>query len=147
MPLLPEPGSTAPRGADEPGSPSPSGFGVIQAELSPAAGVIGIATLLDEAHAMLTTEPLAELLLGVRRSLDGAAGGSIPAGTNAWISTQRPGLSQAAKVYLRPIELLVYAADDGSPLLSQSQIRQIDAYLDEIAARPNGARLTPIVSA
>ncbi len=113
-------------------------------ELSPDARVIGIVTLLDEAHAMLPAGPLAELLLAVRRSLDEAEG-RVPAGTNAWISALRPGLSQAARVYLRPIELLVHAAGDGSPVLSQGQIWQIDAYLDEIAARPNGARLTRAV--
>ena len=116
-------------------------------ELSPTARVVGIATLLDEAHAMLPTEPLAELLLAVRRSLDEVEGGRISAGTSTWISALRPGLSQAARGYLRSIALLVHAAGDGSPLLSQGQIWQIDAYLDEIAARPNGARLTPIVSA
>ena len=113
-------------------------------ELSPTARVVGIATLLDEAHAMLPTEPLAELLLAVRRSLDEVEGGRISAGTSTWISALRPGLSQAARGYLRSIEPLVHAAGDGSPLLSQGQIWQIDAYLDEIAARPNGARLTPI---
>lgn len=116
-------------------------------ELSPAARVIGIATLLDEAHAVLATEPLAELLLAVRRSLDEAEGGRIPVDTGAWISALRPGLSQAARMYLLPIELLVHAAGDGSPLLSQGQILQIDASLDEIAARPNSARLTPIRAA
>jgi hypothetical protein len=113
-------------------------------ELSPAARVIGITTLLDEAHAMLPAEPLAELLLAVRRSLDEAVRGCIPAGANAWISAMRPGISLAARVYLRPIELLVYAAGEGSPVLSRGQVWQVDGYLDEIAARPTGARLTPV---
>lgn len=113
-------------------------------ELSPAARVIGIATLLDEAHAMLPVEPLAELLLAVRRSLDDAEGGRIPARMNVWISAPRPGLSQAARGYLRSIELLIHAAGGGSPLLGRDQIWRINDYLDEIAARPNGARLTPI---
>ncbi len=113
-------------------------------ELSPAARVIGIATLLDEAHAMLPVEPLAELLLAVRRSLDDAEGGRIPARMNVWISAPRPGLSQAARGYLRSIELLIHAAGRGSPLLSRDQIWRINDYLDEIAARPNSARLTPV---
>jgi hypothetical protein len=113
-------------------------------ELSPAARVIGITTLLDEAHAMLPAEPLAELLLAVRRSLDEAVRGCIPAGANAWISAMRPGISLAARVYLRPIELLVHAAGEGSPVLSRSQVWHVDGYLDEIAARPAGARLTSV---
>ena len=113
-------------------------------ELSAAARVIGISTLLDEAHAILPAEPLAELLLAVRRSLDEAVRGCIPAGTNAWISATRPGISRAARVYLRPIELLVHAPGEGSPILNRSQIWQVDSYLDEIAARPTGARLTSV---
>ena len=116
-------------------------------ELSATARVIGITTLLDEAHAMLPAEPLAELLLAVRRSLDDAARGCIPAGTNAWISALHPGISQAARVYLRPIELLVHAAGEGSPVLSRGQIWQIDAYLDDIASRPTSARVSPFLAA
>ena len=113
-------------------------------ELSPAARDIGIATLLDEAHAILPAEPLAELLLAVRRSLDEAVRGCIQAGANAWISAMSRGISLAARVYLRPIEPLVHAAGEGSPALSRSQVWQVDGYLDEIAARPTGARLTPV---
>jgi hypothetical protein len=112
-------------------------------ELSPAARVIGISSLLDEAHALLPHEPLTELLLAVRRTLDDAQRGCIPAGTNAWISALRPGISQAARIYLRPIELLIHAAGEGSPVLNRGQIWQVDAYLDEIAARPHSARLSP----
>lgn len=116
-------------------------------ELSPAARVIGITTLLDEAHATLPPKPLAELLLCVRRSLDDAERGCIPAGIIAWISAMRPDISQAARIYLRPIELLVHAAGEASPVLSRGQVWQVDAYLDEIAARPSSARLSPIRAA
>ena len=62
-----------------------------------------------------------------------------PGRANAWISAMSPGIS-----LLRPIELLVHAAGGGSPVLSRSQVWQIDGYLDEIAARPTGARLTSV---
>ena len=111
-------------------------------ELSPSARVIGITTLLDEAQALLPAVALRQLVLAVRRSLNDAERERIPAGTDAWISSLRPDIVESAKVYLRPIELLVHAAGEGSPVLSKGQIWQIGAYLDEIVERPTRARIS-----
>lgn len=112
-----------------------------QPELSPAARVIGIMTLLDEAQALLADEPLRELLLAVRRALDDVERDRFPPGTDAWVASIRPGVSESARAYLRPIELLLHAAGEASPILSQGQIWQLDSYLDEVAGRPVRSRL------
>lgn len=104
-------------------------------ELSPTARVLGISTLLDEAQAYLSVDQLASLVLAVRRTLDDVERQRIPAGAAAWCSVLRPQLSNAVSAYLRPIELLIYAAGDRAPVLNQDQIWRIDAYLDEITAR------------
>lgn len=112
-----------------------------QPELSPSARVIGIMTLLDEAQALLADEPLRELILATRRAVDDAHRGRFPVGTDAWIAAIRPGISESARAYLRPIELLLHAAGHVSPILNRGQIERIDAYLDEVAGRPVRSRL------
>jgi hypothetical protein len=114
---------------------------------TPAAGpqrsdnarVMGIRSLLDEAHANLPTETLAELLLAVRRTL----GESAQAGSGWWTHFQfpslRPGVSPAARAYLRPVELLIHLRTERDGGLSQAAIHALDGYLDDLAARPRGA--------
>ena len=111
------------------------------------ARVMGIRSLLDEAHANLPTETLAELLLTVRRTLNETAGG--PSGW--WINFQfpslRPGISQAARVYLRPIELLIHLRTERDGGLSPAAIHALDGYLDDLASRPRGAVFATVVPA
>jgi hypothetical protein len=103
---------------------------------------MGIRSLLDEAHANLPTETLAELLLSVRRTLHEAGEGRPDWWTNFQIPSLRPGLSQAARVYLRPIELLVHLRTERTGGLSPAAIRALDGYLDDLAAPPRGAAYT-----
>ena len=103
------------------------------------ARVTGIRSLLDEAHANLPTETLAELLLGVRRTLHEVDDDRGPWWTNFQFPSLRPGLSQAARVYLRPIELLILLRTERNAGLSPAAIRALDGYLDDLAARPRGA--------
>ena len=111
-------------------------------ETSPSstnARVMGIRSLLDEAHANLPTETLAELLLAVRRTLHEVGDDHGAWWTNFQFPSLRPGLSQAARVYLRPIELLIQLRTERNAGLSPAAIRALDGYLDDLAARPRGA--------
>lgn len=114
-------------------------------ETSPSrsnARAMGIRSLLDEAHANLPTEALAELLLAVRHTLNevyDARNGRTAWWTNFQFPSLRPGLSQAARVYLRPIELLIHLRTERNAGLSPAAIRALDGYLDDLAARPRGA--------
>ena len=131
------------------------------------ARVMGIRSLLDEAHANLPAETLAELLLAVRRTLqevgesDGAWWTNFqrwghtptglrrsapqpifrpdPSGSGPKFPSLRPEVSQAARVYLRSIELLVHIRTERAPGLSQGAVRALDEYLDDLASRPRGA--------
>jgi hypothetical protein len=103
------------------------------------ARVMGIRSLLDEAHANLPTETLAELLLAVRRTLNEVEGIRGAWWTSFQFPGLRPGLSQAARVYLRPIELLIHLRTERTGGLSPAAIRALDGYLDDLAARPRGA--------
>ena len=106
---------------------------------STSARVMGIRSLLDEAHANLPTETLAELLLAVRRTLRESAEERAGWWTNFQFPSLRPGVSQAARVYLRPIELLVHIRTELAPGLSPGTVRALDEYLDDLASRPRGA--------
>lgn len=103
------------------------------------ARVMGIRSLLDEAHANLPTETLAELLLAVRRTLHEVGDDHGAWWTNFQFPSVRPGLSQAARVYLRPIELLIQLRTERNAGLSPAAVRALDWYLDDLAARPRGA--------
>jgi hypothetical protein len=106
------------------------------------ARVMGIRSLLDEAHANLPTETLAELLLAVRRTLNETADGHSAWWTHFQFPSLRPGLSQAARVYLRPIELLIHLRTERHGGLTPVAIRALDSYLDDLASRPRGAVFT-----
>jgi hypothetical protein len=111
------------------------------------ARVMGIRSLLDEAHAHLPTETLAELLLAVRRALNETADGHSGWWTNFQFPSLRPGVSQAARVYLRPIELLIHLRTERNGGLSSEAIRALDGYLDDLASRPRGAVYTAVPAA
>jgi hypothetical protein len=87
--------------------------------------------LLDEAHASLSTQDLAALLLAVRR-MTGPADGLLPARTSA----PRASIGHAPAAYLGVMTraLAAGAASDGVG-------GWIEAYLDEVAARPRGSAL------
>jgi hypothetical protein len=112
-----------------------------RSERTDNARVMGIRSLLDEAHANLPTETLAALLLAVRRALNETAGGHTGWWTNFQFPSLRPGLSPAARVYLRPIELLIHLRTERNGGLSPEAIRALDGYLDDLASRPRGAIL------
>jgi hypothetical protein len=116
-------------------------------ELSPSARVIGITTLLDEAHASLPQAALSDVILAVRRTLDEIERNRIPSGASVWISALRTEISQAAHSYLRPIEMLMHAPTVGAQKLGPSHLWQIDAHLDEIAARGIREHGTPLQAA
>lgn len=105
--------------------------------LDPRTRTAGIRALLDEAHAALPPEVLEELVRSVRRSLaDSETVRTSAAGLP--LRTQRPGLSQAARVFFRPIELLINVAAVLDRPLSAAAIRDLDRHLDEVASRPRG---------
>jgi hypothetical protein len=111
--------------------------------LDPRTRTLGVRTMLDEAHDVLPSAVLAELLLAVRRTLRDrtliAGAGEPPAN----VTVLRPGVSQAARVYLRPIELMLHAGGSGTAPLGESDWASLDRYLDEVAARPRGAAAQP----
>jgi hypothetical protein len=85
-----------------------------------------IAGLLDEAHASLSTRDLAALLLAVRR-MTGAPDGLL----------RPPPRSPGADAYLAAITRALAAAAAGRDDLGP----WLEAYLDEVAARPRGSAL------
>jgi len=86
-----------------------------------------IADLLDDAHASLSTQQLAALLLAVRR-MTGPA--------NGLLATAGQQLEPAAAGYLRGITRALAAGPgpDGAG-------SWLDGYLDDVAARPRGSAL------
>jgi hypothetical protein len=105
--------------------------------LEPPALADAVRLLLDEAHAVLPADCLAELLLGVRRALRRPGGGR--AASPVRIPRVQPGASPATRVYLRVIERLLESSqsNDGPP--SRAWVDPLDRYLDDLAARPKGA--------
>lgn len=100
----------------------------------PVGAVIG---LIDEAHATLHTEDLAELLLRVRPVLDGFLSTAASRPREWWDDGIA---SPAVRVYLRPIRVAVarvvsvYGEAGRRGLVA----RLLHGYLDEVAARPRG---------
>jgi hypothetical protein len=98
--------------------------------LRPRPRLFAIRQLLAEAHASLTADSLAELLLAVHRRLEAT---TLPLTGEL---RPRPTPSPAVRVYLRPIEVLMHGGDDTFPPdLRQDLLR----YLDDVASRPRGA--------
>jgi hypothetical protein len=104
--------------------------------VTPADRVIGIRCLLEEAHGVLPPEVLAELLLAVRQQL-GRTDAAPPAPDQ--IALARDGLSQAARVYFRPVELLLGAG----PRFDDGLTGSLHAFVEDSAARPRGAAVRP----
>jgi hypothetical protein len=102
---------------------------------------LGIRTMLDEAHEALPPSELAELLLAVRRTLRDRA--AMAGDQAADLSVLRPGVSQATRVYLRPIELLLHATTSSAAPLGDEERGALERYLEEVAARPRGAAAVP----
>lgn len=101
----------------------------------PVGAVIG---LIDEAHATLHTEDLADLLLRVRPLLDELLSANASQAREWWDDGMA---SPAVRVYLRPIHVAVarvvsvYAEPGRRGLVA----RLLHGYLDEVAARPRGS--------
>ena len=100
--------------------------------------VSGIRCLLAEAHYALPPVVLAELLLAVRLRLGRARSPEgVPPHTS--IAHVRDGSSQAARVYFRPIELLL----DAGSALDQDLVCSLEMFVEDIASRPQGAAVPP----
>ena len=84
--------------------------------------------LLDDAHAALSADELAALLVSVRR-MTGPADGLVRPGA--------PGLSETARARLEPVLRELAAAPDAPDELG-AWLRD---YLDDLAARPRGSAL------
>ena len=102
---------------------------------------LGIRAMLDEAHEALPPAVLAELLLAVRRTLRDRA--AMSGEQAADLSVLRPGVSQAARAYLRPIELLLHATRSSAEPLGGEERVALERYLEEVASRPRGAAAVP----
>jgi hypothetical protein len=90
-----------------------------------------IMDLLDEAHAALSTQDLAALLLAVRR-MTGPANGLLPTPASA----PRASLGRAPAGYLGPITRALAAGSGMDGVAGW-----LEAYLDDVAARPRGSAL------
>ena len=88
-----------------------------------------IVDMLDDAHASLSTQELAALLLAVRR-MTGPANGLLPSPAGA------PPLGPGAAGYLGSITRAL-AAGPGLDGIGA----WLEAYLDDVAARPRGSAL------
>lgn len=107
--------------------------------LSRQARAFGICSLLDEAQMSLPADTLAELLIALRRALRSGGVGGGPDRPSPTIESMGSGLSQAARVYFRPIELLLQASDASGRPFDDAWIEDLDRYIDDVAARPRGA--------
>ena len=98
--------------------------------------------LLDSAHRNLPCDALAELLLAVRALIAPLRRNELPS-YPVELLLSRAGVSPAARAYLRPVEWLVRALADhpADPVYLERAAERLDAYLDEVAARPRGVAL------
>jgi hypothetical protein len=101
-----------------------------------------IARLIDDAHRALSSEDLAGLLVAVRALTAPLAEGRPSPRPADRLGRGRPGLTSAARVYLRPISVWLHLSSRRSgpaqaPALVSLGAR-LDHYLDEVAARPKG---------
>lgn len=102
--------------------------------------------LIDDAHRVLSSEDLAGLLVAVRAlSAKLSEGRALPRPADR-LDEDRVGLSSAARVYLRPINVCLYRASRGSgPEQAATLVRlaaRLEDHLDEVAARPKGRAVT-----
>lgn len=101
-----------------------------------------LARLIDEAHRVLSSEDLAGLLVAARALTAPLAEGRPPRRPADRLGRGRPGLSSAARVYLRPIRVVLYLSTRRSgPAQAPALVglgARLDDYLDEVAARPKG---------
>ena len=98
--------------------------------------------LADDAHRVLSSEDLAGLLVAARAlTARLSEGRALPRPAHR-LDEGRPGLSSAARAYLRPINVCLYRASRGSgPAQAPTLVRlaaRLDDHLDEVAARPKG---------
>ena len=105
---------------------------------SPPAREAGIRRLVDDAHVSLPADRLAELLLAVRRTIEA---GAVLVEATGEMPGHRPGASPDARVYLRPIELLVHGQARPALPLPVSRREALLSYIEDVAARPRGAGL------
>jgi hypothetical protein len=101
-----------------------------------------ITRLIDDAHRALSSEDLAGLLVATRALTATLAEGRPPPRPVDRLDEGRPGLSSAARVYLRPVSVFLHLSTRRSgpaeaPALVSLGAR-LDDYLDEVAARPKG---------
>ena len=118
------------------GRPAAMPAGVI---MDPLADIV---RLVDDAHRSLSSEDLAGLLVAARALTATLAEGRPSPRPPDQLEEARPGLSSAARVYLRPVSVLLHLSTRRSgpaeaPALVSLGAR-LDDYLDEVAARPRG---------
>jgi hypothetical protein len=122
------------RGPDQAGSISGTPSLAPQPARPAGAGSVAeaVAALIDEAHASLSTRDLAALLLAVRR-MTGSADGLMRAPDGALA----PSPGRAVDAYLGAITGALARPEAGGDGIGG----WLEAYLDEVAARPRGSAL------
>ncbi len=109
-----------------------------QMPVNPPAREEEIRRLVDDAHASLASDALAEVLLAASETIETAdapeTGDERPAG-------RRRDTSREARAYLRPIERLVRGQALRTRPLPASRRGALLTYIEDVAARPRGAGL------
>lgn len=98
-----------------------------------------VTALLDEAHAMLPSRELADLLIRVDRALEPLRQGVAPRRPAGRMSQRPGGPGPAVRAYLRPITVGLYAATTraaAEPLARTALAHRLSARIEEIAVRP-----------
>jgi hypothetical protein len=104
-------------------------------DLDPEALVVA---LLDEAHAMLDSREVADLLIRVDRALEPLRQGDAPRRPPPRISQRPGGPDPPVRIHLRPITVALYAAATraADPLARTALAHRLSARIEEIAVRP-----------
>jgi hypothetical protein len=95
--------------------------------------------LLDEAHALLPSHEVADLLIRVDRALEPLRRGDAPRRPAPRISQRPGGPTPPVRVYLRSITVALHAAAGGPeahPLARTALAHRLSARIEEVAVRP-----------
>jgi hypothetical protein len=98
-----------------------------------------VVALLDEAHAMLPSREVADLLIRVDRALEPLRQGDAPRRPAPRMSQRPGGPGPPVRVYLRPITVALYVAATRAatdPLARTALAHRLSARIEEIAVRP-----------
>jgi hypothetical protein len=95
---------------------------------------LGVRVLMEEAHVRLPPDAFAGLAAAVRRTVRAGAGRAAASLPPAW-----PGLGEAARAYLRPVELLVHVAGRTGRPFEADTVAAIERHLDGLVATPRPA--------